>query len=134
MARARRVELGVHTLFSILATGDGTLNTLAWWVRYRGELRIRFGWAVLAESQANMVTKPGIESANSEADAPTAAVLGAQTKTSTGIVYPNAWITTSWTTATDGKQLWRPALYVQNANGTAPQNVRVFAWYELEDC
>lgn len=133
MARLRRIDLEVATLFTNSAADNGSFNIFQWWIDSGSIKTARMGWEVQLESAANMVTRPGYQLANVANTIVSTLILGGDTQTSVGVKYPSGM--SSISANSQANQLFRAGLWVKNPLGNTDLNcVRVSAWLEYEEC
>ncbi len=92
--------------------------------------KARCTWEAANETIANMITKPGYQTANVENAADAAAVLGTDYQTSNGMKYGT--VMTDISSVTQGKALVRMGMWVKLPSGSTLATIRLMGGFDIQ--
>ena len=130
MSSIRRLGFSWTTAFSVLSTGDGTFIPLTGWMPSADVGKARSTWEAHSEAAANMITRPGYQTANVENSPDTAVALGSDSQSSNGMKYGTAM--TDISSVTQAKGLVRFGIWVKLASGSTLACVRVMGSFDIQ--
>lgn len=130
MSSIKRVSFPWTTAFSNVSTGDGVFIALTGFMQAADVAKARCTWEAANETIANMITKPGYQTANVENAADAAAVLGTDYQTSNGMKYGT--VMTDISSITQGKALVRMGMWVKLPSGSTLACLRVMGVFDVQ--
>lgn len=130
MASIKRIGFQWTTGFSNVSTGDGVFIPTTGWMPAADVGKARCTWEAATEMIANMITKPGYQTANVENAPDGAVVLGTDNLASNGVKYGS--VMTDISSATQAKALVRFGIWVKLPSGSTMANNRLAGSFDVQ--
>lgn len=130
MAAIRRVSFPWTTAYSNSSSVDGVFIVLTGWMSAPDVAKVRATWEATMETSANLVTRPGFQTANVENSPDNPQTLGSDSLTSVGVKFGTA--LTDITSSTQAKALVRFGIWVKLASGGSLACVQLAGSFDIQ--
>ena len=129
MNAVKRLIFSWTTGFSNSSSVDGVFIPTTGWGSAADVAKVRCTWEAFGETMANMVTRPGFQTANTENSPDTPAAFGNDTQSSGGLKYSTAM--TDISSSTQAKALVRFGIWVKLPSGSSLNCVRLSGYFDV---